>query len=220
MITRSMSVLALVCCCSFSYAEDSVEIPLDTVWALNIPGTKNILELEPKRKRIPPTDEELINTSPVEQMKQALNHRHSPKKGEKARQSFVVLGTGLDALREARDVLSGEKQRTDSLPTNKELSLIFYAYDPGRSLQLNKIERRDNVITVRYHLIVPEGFISPEYVSYFALIPLGKLPAGKFNVDIERLPDVGGTAFVRQRYARLDNRISDSFSFEIADAID
>jgi hypothetical protein len=214
------AVLALFICCSISDAEGAVKIPLSEVWGMSLPGTRNVRDLEPTRKSIPRSDEEFIRTSIVEQIRQSLDHDHSPKKGEKARQAFIVAGTGLDALREAKDVLTGEKKRTNSVPANKEVTLVFYAYDPGRSLQLDEIVRQGDKVTVKYHLNIPEGFISKDYVPYLALVPLGKLPPSKIGVNMERLPDVGGTTFDRQRYSGLDNRVCDSFSFEVADATD
>jgi hypothetical protein len=215
MFTRSMSVLAVVCCYSFSYAEDSVEIPLDTVWALNIHGTKNIRELELKRKSVPQTDEEFIRTSSIEQISQALNHNHKPEKGAPARKAFAVSGNDLDALRNARDVLLGKKGRSDSFKSDEDIWLVFYTYNQGRSVHLEEIKRQANAVTVKYHLNIPEGFISPTASPCFAFIPLGKLPPGKVSVSIERLPDVGGTEFIKQRYASQDNLVCDSFSFDI-----
>ena len=61
------------------------EIPLDSVWAYNMPGTKDVRELERQR------------TGSGALSKQILSKLHSTEKTDNHPQAgFVVLGTGAD----------------------------------------------------------------------------------------------------------------------------
>lgn len=195
-------------------SDDPVEIPLKKIWALNIPGTRNVRDLDPPRQREPQSEEEFIRTSLVEQIVHSLSRNHWPKEGEKAGQAFVVVGTGVDALRQATRVLAGEAKRKEAVPADKELTLVFYTYNSGRSLRLDEVHRRGNEVAVDYHLEAYEGML--QSFTYFALIPLGKLAPGEVQVTVTRATDTGPSYLVeRFKSVPAERLVSGSFTFEV-----
>jgi hypothetical protein len=148
--------LAIVSVCAGSAIAANVDgepdtIPLKEIWAFDIPGTRNIRELEPKPERGLSADE-LIRRSFVEQIRWSLNPNFLPKEGETAGEAFVVAGIGVDALDKAHGVLVNKIKRVDSVARDEELSLVFYVYNSGRSVRLDEVQRHGNTVTVKYHL--------------------------------------------------------------------
>lgn len=147
----------------------------------------------------------------MEQVIHSLNHRRRPKEGEKADKAFVVVGTGVDALRQAQRVRTGEVQRDKTVPADKYLTLVFFAYTSGRFLRIDEIQQLGNKTEIKYHLKACEATRAS---TQFALIPLGKLPAGEANVTVARNPDTGPSYLVSRAIpaARL---VSGSFTFNV-----
>jgi hypothetical protein len=208
-------LLAAVCAIGAAAATADiapVEIPLKEIWALNIPGTRNVRELDPPRLRDPLTEEEFIQTSLVEQIARSLNVTHWPKEGEDGGPAFVVVGEDLDALRQAQKVLAGELERNETVPGDKELTLVFYSYY-GRTVRLDAVERKNNEVVVKYHLHAHQSGVS---TPHFALIPIGKLPPGQVAVTLERLPDTGPSIIVERLRKRPAERfLCVSSTFEV-----
>ncbi|MBA3484768.1 MAG: DUF1559 domain-containing protein [Pirellulales bacterium] len=62
---------------------------------------------------------------------------------------------------------------------------MFFSYPAAYHLRLTKVERDGESITVRYRY---QPHWSAESTVHFALIPLGRLPARKYNVKFEQDP--------------------------------
>jgi hypothetical protein len=167
MIVRSFLLLACVACCSNSFAEDAVEIPLDQIWAWDMPGTINIQTLE----KGTPSEDWL--------MTKIRDEQHSKGWMAKAGSAFAVEGTGLKALENAYDIILGKQSRPTSL--SGEVSVIFFSLAAGNYVHLTNVERDQNTINVRYKFVRHE---EKHLTRHFAIIPLGKLPKGKYKVDI------------------------------------
>lgn len=203
--------LAIVLAVSISSTAWGEEIPLKSIWALDMPGTKDIRELEPKPESGISADE-LISRSLVEQIRWSLNPNFWPKEGHNAGKAFVVAGSGIDALREAHGVLADRNKRASSIAADKEMTLVFYAYNSGRSVLLDHVVRKGDTITVKYPLHAHEVLKS---TTHFALIPLGKLSPGKFQVNIQRSPDTGPGGLVRRfKTVPADRIVCGSFAFD------
>lgn len=203
MFTRSMSVLALVCCCSVSYAEDSVEIPLDTVWAYGMPGTLDIRKLDG------------VSSGEHDWMKEIRNHHKTSSVHDKAGPGFAVEGLGLEALKNAHAVITETKARPDSLSSSKDISLVFFSLEFGYYVHITHVERTGNTIEIKYKFV-------PHYTKnrtrHFALIPVGNLPKGKFSVSITPEPfDRGsvGKEFKEIPDERKLPLVSSSFDFTV-----
>jgi hypothetical protein len=163
----------------FAADERPVEIPLKHIWALDMPRTRNVRDLE----KVPPnlSNEELYKQSLVEQIQRPLRKIRS----EAAGQGFVVLGTGVQALKGARDVFTNTREPPAAIPKGEELSIFFYSYLSGAYVHLDSVYREHGRITIRWRFIT---HMTLDTTAHFALIPIGKLSAGKHQVDIVQLP--------------------------------
>jgi hypothetical protein len=167
----------------------SVVIPLDAIWANDMPGTRDI--------------DTLVQEPPLTYLiRQAIGF--APK--VKAKPAFAVRGMGLDALGEAHEVLVGKQRRRGTLPSGADISIVFFAHETGPYVHLQKVERQGNNIDIQYHFIPHD---SKETMRYVALIPLGKLNAGAYRVKINKSP-------MEQKYLDLGFRpVSDADSSRI-----
>lgn len=217
MLVRLCVLLACFFCCSLSYAEESkkpVEIPLDQIWALDMPGTKDIRTLENQEKFKGMLMADIIKSSLVENTKSMLSSRHLPRAGESAGPGFVVLGKGLEALKEANAILNKKKDQEKTFPVNQELSLVFFSYNFPRVIEFDEISRTDDEITIKYHFHDHGVMLNK---TYFALIPLGVLPAGEFSVRLKRLSDTSRENVISNPVALETARrvVPDSFDFQV-----
>jgi hypothetical protein len=63
--------------------------------------------------------------------------------------------------------------------------LVFFSHPSSYYARLRTVERDGNQFTVSYQF---EPHLTPESTVHFALIPLGKLPAGEYRVVYRQLP--------------------------------
>ncbi len=194
--------IVLILSCSLGFAEDTVEIPLNQIWADSMPGTKNVYELEGT-----PSDYPLMTE---------IRKEHGFKTQlAKAGAAFVVEGTGLEALKNAHVIIARKQTRPTFVPQDSEVSVIFFSLAFGNYVHLNKIEKNQNIIKIRYEF-VPHS--QKHLTRHFAIIPLGKLPKGRYEVDIAAEPFA--QRFRDQGMAEIpDNRklsrVSSSFKFSV-----
>jgi len=197
---------------------DTVTIPLDQIWAYQMPGTKDIRELEPEQK-----SEHLQSLSPNEQRElwaQCLwnsialslgadSSPHWPRKGQIARLGFAVSGSGREAIQATYDVLvKGEKPR-QVFSSKSDIALVFFSYQTGAYVELQGVTRQSKLFTIQYRFIRP---VSKIQAAYFALIPVGQLPIGHYKVVLNQQPT--GQEFESGKYGpddpkRVDKAIDD-----------
>ncbi len=65
------------------------------------------------------------------------------------------------------------------------MTLVFFSQEFNCYVRLQSVERQADVITVKY-VFVPHK--TKELTDHFALIPIGKLPKGKWRVEIVQSP--------------------------------
>jgi hypothetical protein len=199
--------------CLFMVTAKPKAIPLDEIWAYQMPDTRDVTELQPK---IPDpgklSKEELFRKSPILQIQRSLNER--PKEGEKAGPAFVVVGTGEEALKNAHSVFvkKDEKEPVRFFPSDTDLSLVFYSYMSGRYVHIKSVEQSDKLITVKYQFVSHQ---TQEVTHHFALIPLGKLSPGTVQVKIKELPPVNEQNEEVERIPSPKSIVCDSFSFRV-----
>jgi len=211
---------------------DVETIPLDQIWAYNMPGTRDIRELESQkhlqsltlaeRKRVPregiwtATLKSLLTESPT-----------WPKDGQTTGPGFVVAGDNCKALQAAYRVLIEGNTPSDSVPPRSDSTLVVFSYQCGAYFEIQNVARRGNSIEVRYRLVLP--LETKTQSANLALIPLGQLPPGSYQVSMTELPT--GEEAIDGHYAplsqnRLDKPsqehwsrrvVSKSFAFSVTD---
>jgi hypothetical protein len=208
---RLFFALAMLSASLAAAEEKPVEIPLKSVWASPMPGTKMAAELDPA------VMEELKKHSADEKSKgvsEILVHTLKDKsiafqllaklkalpEDEPALKGFAVEGTGLDALRNA---LAHIEKPLETLPEG-EVSLVFFAYRAGQPVHLQKVTRGDDNVDVYYRL-APSA--TPVQTEHYALIPLGALRAGKYHVGIHISPE--------RQENRTSRKVCKPFSFTV-----
>ena len=165
MVVRLLALLVFVFCCSISFAEEPVTIPLNEIWANDMPGTKDIDELH---KQWRPEDIRRLLQKPA------------PKE-ESARPTFAVQGKGFEALRNSYEVLVKEKDPKRSFDANTEISIVFFSRDDNWYVHLQSVELKNKTITLSCNMVTHE---TQETTRHFALIPIGKLSSGKYQVNV------------------------------------
>lgn len=193
--------------------KETIEIPLSEIWALEMPGTRDVRELEPEALKVKdktlPLEErfKLLKKTLTWQISQSL-----PPSSKKAGPGFVVSRPRPELLEAVRDVLMGETKRTDSFPAGSDITAVFFS-SSGLIIHIYHVERRANVVEIQYRFVPHEE----DYMSeHFALIPLGKLPSGLYQVKVvlgpleQKFVDAG----FEQNPSAAKN-VSRSFKFEV-----
>jgi hypothetical protein len=191
-------------------------IPLEKIWAYEMPGTKDVRHLEHKVGVHDPGFREFWEHSLVRQIVSFLSSS-TPEEGKKAGPAFVVVGIGKDALKAAHEVLMDKKKNktrpSQPLPKDKELSLVFYHYVTGWHPRINSVEQSLNTIVVKYQFVTPP---EPSFgAARFAIIPIGKLPPGVVRVKFEQVPPVDFKGRPSMQRPDTERLVSDSFSFDV-----
>ncbi len=65
------------------------------------------------------------------------------------------------------------------------MSVVFFSYQEGNYVHLSRIELHGNDILIQFRFVPHETAVVTEH---FALIPLGKLRAGKYQVKVVQSP--------------------------------
>jgi hypothetical protein len=184
---RVAILLALLFCCSVGRAEEVVEIPLSEVWALDMPGTKDVRLLEPEvygdeTKTLPTTKRyELLNQSLIQQVLGSLE-LEVPRR---PMQGFLVASNVRDSLSKVSVLLAASKKPPTAFESDKELTLVFYSLQTGTDVHLTSVNLKGNQINIEFRFV---PHFTDEMSTHFALIPLPKLSAGKYKVRIHEAP--------------------------------
>lgn len=177
---------------------EPVEIPLKEIWALDMPGTRDVRELDPRKA----AEETMIT-----KMGSALfRHGTRPEAGP----CFVVKGEGKKALANAVNLIVAGDKPPESVPSGEDVSLVFYSHPAPGYVFLDSVQRSAGRLTLKYKVIVHQ---TTEVTSHFALIPLGKLDPGTFTVDVVEV-DGGGPKYDS---AEAKRAVCDSCSFMVRD---
>lgn len=174
----------LICCVVVivAYAEttsrqaETVTIPLKNIWAHEMPGTRDVHELE--KAALPANQAASLDN----QIGDALLF---VPKGKTTAKGFAVDGTEKEALSKALAAFVKKQQPRQAFAANTQVFVFFFSHSFGQYVHLDNVERREKTIKIAYRFVPHE---TKQLTAHYALIPLGKLPAGKYRVDIVRLP--------------------------------
>lgn len=152
-------------------------IPLHEIWGYEMPGTRDVNQLD--TENVDGTSHPLINSL----------HRNIDKRFKtEAGPAFVVEGDGRAALENMlRGLINSPSQH---VPTNTDLSLIFYTRFSGHYVHLETVERIGKRFVLTYRFVTHSTFNTS---FHFALIPLGQLPTGTYEVEIKQSPSIDST---------------------------
>jgi hypothetical protein len=99
-----------------------------------------------------------------------------------------------------------------------EVSLVFHARYAGQYVYVEKVSREGTVVTLQYRFVVHR---TREMTAHLALISLGELRPGKYEVRMDQLPvrwppDAQGEV-LRPPFEgeRVTRTVSQPFSFEV-----
>lgn len=170
--------------------EPGVEIPLNKIWARAIQGTQDIYLLEPDHfgpavRQLPGQEQlDLLLSSLSQQIEFAIRRRADGK--QPIGPGFVVAGSGREALAAVKEVMEQDQMPPQTFFAGTEMSLFFFTRLTGRPVQLKNVAKSGNTITIGYYFVPRKsnGMYTMAMHRYFAVIPLGNLPAGTYAVDM------------------------------------
>jgi hypothetical protein len=165
------------CTCAVAEEPKTVTIPLDQIWAWDMPGTRDIGQLEPNKPA------KVAYGPLVGDIRRAL--AMTSKEREEAKPGFAVLGMGLEALREAHAVVVEGRPPQEAFSAGSEVTIVFFSYQFGPYVHLTHVQRRGNTVEVCYQF-TPHR--TDEITEHFALIPLGKPATAKYDVHVTQVP--------------------------------
>jgi len=156
--------------------QGSVTIPLTSIWAWDMPGTRDVRELE--KVLVLRRDEDLIK-----QIRRSLSK--SENKTTKFTTGFVVLGHDYEALKNAHAVLVKRNKSGNSISFGKPASLVFFSHSSSQYVHLNEVRISDGKIDIHYKFVPHK---TKELTAHYAIVPLTDLPKGKYFVDMKLDP--------------------------------
>jgi hypothetical protein len=165
-----VSLFAAVCL-SAAHADEAVTIPLSDMWAYEDPAIQSTASIDPPADDAPLSQKIGITLNPASMQ-------------EKPKSAFIVTGSPSEALIKAHEVIVKKQPTQSEFATDEPLTLVFMSYS-GFHMSLKPVELRKGEITVNYFVKMSGRGDAQEY---FALIPLGKLPAGTYRVLIKQVP--------------------------------
>ena len=183
-------LLSLTLVLALANALQAEEIPLESVWAVNMPGTKDLNELDGNL---------------VEKSCRGIDQR------DKAGSAFAVAGKGSDALRSAFNILSKQKA-VEPIPSG-EVSIAFFTKRSSRYVHVSRVTVGPGVVQIVYKALPHR---TDESTQHFALIPVGTLKPGKYKVAITAEPvsaDAVEEGFVDISDKTRKQAVSSSFTF-------
>jgi hypothetical protein len=183
--------------------DKSQTIPLDKIWAYEMPGTRDIRDLDVAQKEQQGLS--LLNSIGVSSFRRA--ERMGFK--EIARPGFVVSGSGRSALRAASAVfIDGVKPRERFSPDD-EITIVFFSEPFSKyRVRIKQVKQTAKEVEFLYQL---EPSIEGRNFTNFALIPLGKLPAGTYRVEMRQSPHELTPVEKMYRFKSLDEEWSRNF---------
>lgn len=194
------------------------EIPLKDIWASDMPGTTDVRDLEPvnhgpKAKDLPVEERQRRNlNSKVQKIERHLRNLDKP-----IGQGFAVPSTAEKSLEQAFEVLVENAKPKDAFSTKDDISIVFFTVPVSRYVYIKGVERNGNTIHIQLDIVL---HTTKELTNHFALIPIGKLPAGNYQVELEILPLAKEYAGLNVRQVDqkwMDSHVCKEFSFSVTD---
>lgn len=196
MLGRILCFLLLCLATVACHAEEVVTIPLEKVWGHDRP----LRELEPEYfayRNTPEKIREYSDPKKIQEMQskakdslvlaiERVMNGLSEVSEQNAGTGFAVHGRDRKALREVHKVLVKGEKPESAFYEDTELSIAFFARPAQPKVRLLRGERHGSVIKIYYGLI-SHGLGNLTW--NLAMIPVGKLPPGEYQVELIRASD-------------------------------
>jgi hypothetical protein len=180
----------------------SAVIPLSEIWALDMPGTRDVRKLDPRK--------DVNDTTAISKIGRVLTIRTAERK--RAGPCFLVTGEGIEALQNASKVLGDGAAPEDPIPADEDVSLVFFSCSAPGYVHIHSVQYSGKHVTVRFQVVIHQ---SSAATVHFALIPLDKLPAGKVTVKVVEI--ASKTPY--SNHALTDRAVCDSCTFTIINEV-
>jgi hypothetical protein len=105
-------------------------------------------------------------------------------KNAQAGSGFAVEGQDLAALQGVYNVLVKGDEPQERFSSGTDVSVVFFTLPIQPGMRIDSVERKRNLVSIHY-LLVSHGMLEVSWK--LALIPLGKLLPGKYQVEMVRL---------------------------------
>jgi hypothetical protein len=152
---------------------ETVTIPLEKIWAYDMPGTRELSAASKDGKYVYPEG------PLVYEILKLFGKRMTAKTPGPG---FALQGSGIDALEALHAYLSSDKPPSATFPANSEVSIFFFTYPTsGYYVYIRRVERRGNLIEITYQF---HPHLTRNVTAHFALIPLGRMSKGDYQVKI------------------------------------
>jgi hypothetical protein len=205
-------------------SETARRIPLDTIYAYDMPGTLDVLQLEPKQKPNL-SNEEFIQSSSIQQILNRFSFRNWPKDGRQAEPAIIVEGIGKQALENAakklKEMSGVERRDARQLTANRDYSVLFFSYMSPRFVHLISVDQTKNEkpqgmieteIKIKYRFV---SHMTDQMTTHFALVPIESLQPGVVRIVVEQLPPVDADGKPDTPFPNARKYVCESTSFRV-----
>jgi len=201
----------------------AIEIPLSKIWAYNMPGTRDVRELEPRSYGPKVADlpqeqrtwrEHNSITSEILSVLPIL----PTDKSARPRAGFSVQGKNKAVLDGAHGVLAARGKPFSRFAPGGDINVVFFAHSSGLYTHLRRVELKKGKVKIYYQFV---SHPSKMLTRHFALVPLGQLPTGSYTVEMIQSPNEESKD-VYDRPVRLAKEtaqkiVCGSYSFSVQD---
>lgn len=188
--------------------EKPIVVPLNEIWAYNMPKTLDVGDLDAVKKQGGGTKHPIVN-----EIVRSLGLKR-PTETKSVGPAFIVQGTEKESLRNAHVVFTGLAKPSTKFSSTSDLTLVFYTALGGPYAHVDSVERTGRTIAVRYRLV---SHNTRDDTLHFALIPLGPLASGKYEVKIESLGLFDHTGARKEPKAKLKNIVCSDSTFDVTE---
>ena len=188
--------------------EKPVIVPLNEIWAYDMPGTRKVGDLDAVKSAEGGTKHPIVN-----EIVRSLGLKR-PTETKSVGPAFIVQGTEKEALRNAHAVLTNVAKPSTKFSSANDLTLVFYTSLGGPYAHIDSVERTGRTITAKYRLV---SHNTREDTLHFALIPLGPLGSGTYEVKIDLLGLFDQTGARKEPKAKSKNIVCSDTTFDVTE---
>ncbi|MCH7750806.1 MAG: hypothetical protein IH898_01425 [Planctomycetes bacterium] len=154
-----------------------VTTPLDGIWGYRMPGTHNMNFVRQHGEYV---------SAEGQTVEEIYNSLVGSSRDKESSPAFAVQGTAMDALKNALTALNNSFKAINVFSIHEDVSVFVFSYNSRWRMNIRRVIRKSRDVEIRYELT--PLLIMPDSTVNFAVIPLGKLPAGEMTIQMVKLP--------------------------------